>query len=200
MLIDTEVCNTALANVAVGTSLSDVETEDSIAAKTCRLFYRRVLEAVHRDFLWPKHKRTAALAEVTNENPAWGKAYRYPNDCVFFRRIVNGTTFQTPQNQIPFELGRDAISEVIFTNEEKATGEWTVVIEDPTKWDADFYLAFTRLLGFYVAPRLTGGDQFKLGQQQYQLYLAQKGEAQRNALNEQQEMYRRDSGFSRSRR
>lgn len=197
---DAEVCNEALGHLGHGVEVVNVETDKDIGARTCRIFYRKALKIVTRAYLWPKHARTGALAMVDNPSKKWGYAYRQPNDCEFFRGIENSARIQTAENQIPWELSRDAVGVIILCDIPEAVGHWSVVIEDPNQWDSDFRLAYTRLLASLIAPKTTGGDQFKLGQQNYQLYQFQLDQAAARAFNERQADYTRTSGYLRSRR
>jgi hypothetical protein len=200
MILDTDVSNETLAHLNVGTDIADIETDRTLAGRTIRYFYPITLKVVTRAFQWPKHGRTGALAEVENPSLKWGKAYRYPNDCEFFRGIDNGCLVQTPENQIAWDLSRDDVSEIILTNQPEAVGEWSVIVENPARWDGDFRMAFTRYLAHLIAPRVTGGDQFKLGDKNYQLYHQILRTAGSNAMNESQKVYDNSSGYSRARR
>jgi hypothetical protein len=47
-------------------------------------------------------------------------------------------------------------------------------------------MAFSLLLAAYIAPKITAGDPFKIGQRAYTLYLASISKARNNDFNEQQ--------------
>ena len=55
------------------------------------------------------------------------------------------------------------------------------------------------LLAAYIAPRVTSGDPFKLGERAFGLYLNSKIKAESTALNEQDDEEQVDSEFIRSR-
>lgn len=187
MEFDTEVCNESLAHLSHSLQLVDVNSEDTKEARTCRLFYLSALKKAQRDFRWPAFKQVQALAEVTNPSRKWGKAYKYPANCLDFHGFETSSVAGTApdeSNIIPFEKARAGNTRVIFTDIEDAVGEWTELTLDPELWDADFRLCFGLLLASYIAVAITGGDSAGLGKTAFQRYQYELGQAQTNAMKE----------------
>ncbi len=202
MELNTDFCNKALAHIAHGIQIADVETEPSKEALTCKLFFPDVVAELARDDAFPKHRVTGALAQVDNPSSEWGFAYRQPADCVLFRRILNGQRGREPnagELVVPHEFTRDSAGPIILTDMPSAIGEWVILVEDPTRWDADVYLAGTFLLASYIAVAITGGDQAKLGARALEMYTMKIGKARAKALNEVQRKVTTSSGMSRAR-
>jgi len=90
-------------------------------------------------------------------NPDWTYAYRYPSDCLFARRITEvaeGTQRRFDPTPIPFRVGRDENGLLIYTNEEDANLEYTM-IDCEDMWSDDLFLdAFTWRLAAKLAPGL----------------------------------------------
>ena len=70
---------------------------------------------------------------------------------------------------------------------------------DTSRWPRDAVMALSLLLAGYIAPRVTAGDPFKLGERSLKLYAFSAGKAKGNAANEQQEEEQPDSQFIRDR-
>ena len=64
--------------------------------------------------------------------------------------------------------------------------EYVMQQDDNGFFPADFAQMCACLLAFYIAPALTAGDKFKLGDRAYNLYLQARNRAMGNAMNEQQ--------------
>ncbi len=60
-------------------------------------------------------------------------------------------------------------------------------------------MAFSFLLASYIAPRLTGGDPFKMGSRAIELYQYEIGKAKSTALIEEQDEELPDSEYIRTR-
>jgi hypothetical protein len=92
---------------------------------------------------------------------------------------------------------------LVYTDLATAQAEYTFVNDNPTTYPPDFVQVFALLLAVYIAPRITGGDQFKLGQRAQQLYQWKLQAAQVNAFQELQDdmlpdseqILARDNGF-----
>ncbi|MCK5236261.1 MAG: hypothetical protein KAR06_04670, partial [Deltaproteobacteria bacterium] len=62
----------------------------------------------------------------------------------------------------------------------------TVNTDDPQFYPEDFTLAFSYYLAHLMAPRLTGGDQFKRGDKALELYQFEISRAVSRGANEEQ--------------
>ena len=181
-----EICSMALGHLKVP-PIASVD-ERSEPARACNLYYAQARDEVLRAYPWPFATRFADLALV-QEAPTveWGYSYRYPTDCAHFRRILSGAgRNETRAMRVPFRLARDADGRLIFTDQPTAVAEYTAQVEDPNEYDADFVGAVALRFAVYVAPRVTQGDQLRLGDRAQRLYLEAIGEARSTAANEEQ--------------
>jgi hypothetical protein len=187
MATKTEIANLALSHLGIGKEIANLDNEKSQEAVTMRRFYEQCRDAVLRDFAWPFATKFAALALVSDpptETAEWNFSYRYPAECLMLRRIQTDVRIDTHQSRIVFKIGRDDAGLLIYTDEEEAKVEFTFREEDPGRYPADFILALSFRLAVYAAPRLTGGDPFKLGGRSLQLYMQEISMAQASAGNE----------------
>jgi len=199
MLIDTETCNMALAHISDGIEIGDIDSDRTAPARVLKQFYPTALGMVHRDLRPRKHTKVKALAELEHDNSEWTYAYRLPIDCYFPLRIQTGDRNDTEESMIEFDLGSDDGGPVLFTDEPEAVLEYVYLIDNPLRWDPDFKMAFTFLLGHLIAPKLTGGDQFKLGDKCLQKYGIWKSTAIANDLNSRKKTPPTGSGLFRAR-
>lgn len=187
MASETEIANLALSHLGIGKEIAALSTEKTEAASTLRRFYDQARDATLRDFPWPfatKFEALALVADPPTETDEWDYSYRYPTDCLMLRRIQTSVRVDTNQSRIVFKLGRDSQGQLIYTDEAEAKVEYTFREEDPNRYPADFVLALSLRLAAYAAPRLTGGDPFRLGQRALQLYIQELSVAQSSAGNE----------------
>lgn len=187
MASNTEIANIALSHLGVGKEIANLETEKSQEAAACRRYFETARDATLRDFPWPFATKLAALALVTADpNDEWDFSYQVPTDCLKFRRILSGTRNDSRQTRVPYRLAYGDAGEVIFTDFENAEGEYTVRIDDPSRYPPDFIIAFSFRLASYVAPRITGGDPFNVGERALKLYAFEISRASSTAINEEQ--------------
>jgi hypothetical protein len=193
---ETEIANMALSHLGIGKEIQNIETESSQEAKACRRFFDTARDAVLRDFPWPFATKLVDLGLVEEDpNDEWGFSYRYPSDAIALRRILSGIRNDTLASRVPYKVGQDSQGLLIFTDAEDAQMEYTVREEAVERFSPDFILALSMRLAVYVAPRLTGGDPFKIGQRAMSLYMAEIGLAQASATGEEQPEQQPDSEF-----
>jgi hypothetical protein len=187
MASDTEIANLALSHLGVGKEISDLTTERSQEALVCKRFYEIAREATLRDFPWPFATRFVS-ATLIEEDPTdeWGYSYRYPANCLRIRRILSGIRNDNRQSRAPYKLAQDDNGKLFYCDIDEAEIEYTVNEDNEDMYDSDFIMAFSLRLAAYIAPRITGGDPFKLGERAMQLYLFELNSAKNNALNEEQ--------------
>lgn len=178
-------------------------TDRSAEAQACNRFFAQVRDEVLRDFPWPFATVVDDLALVTDftteDTYEWAYSYRYPADALSFRRILSGTRNDSRQSRIAYRIERDDDGRLLFTDLEEAQGEWTTLVDDVTQWPPDFTQSVAFLLAGYIAPSISAGDQFKLGDRAFGLYQASIARARANALNEEQRDAPPDSEFIASR-
>lgn len=200
MASSTQICNLALAHLGVGKSIANLQTEQSEEANACRRFYDVSLERTLRDFPWPFSKRYQAL-ELVAENPmdSYKFAYRYPTGCVRIHRIDSTIRNDNRQSRVHFTIGGDSSGQLIYTDQEQAKIWFSFLDTDPEKYPADFTLALSFLIAHYIAPTLTAGDPFKVGERAMQNYMAELDRARVNAIGEEQVEVEVESEFIRAR-
>ena len=183
------IWNMALSTLGNSVEVQD-ENENSANANACRRFYEQVRDHVLEAFPWPFAKVIAALALVeADPTPEYYYAYRMPSDCVTPLRIVSATLNLRnpgPAQIIPYKIGRDSDGSLIYCDLENASLEYVQRVEDPTEFGPAFTDAVTFRLAWAIAPRVTGGDPYKLGDRAYQLSRQAIAEAAANALNDEQ--------------
>lgn len=91
-------------------------------------------------------------------NPDWSYGYRYPADCLYARRITEvaeGTQRKFDDTPISFRIGRDENHKIVYTNEQDANLEYTM-IDCEDMWSDDLFLdAFTWRLAAKMAPAIS---------------------------------------------
>lgn len=187
MATTTQIANLALTHLGIGKEIANLDSEKTEEAVTMRRLYADCRDAVLRDFPWPFATKFASLALVSDppvETDEWDYSYRYPIDAIMLRRIQTDVRIDTNQSRIVFKLGRDDSGQLIYTDEQEAKAEYTFQETDPQRYPSDFVLALSFRLAAYAAPRLTGGDPFKLGDRAYRLYVQEISMAQASAGNE----------------
>lgn len=188
-----DIWNTALSHLGISKEVASVD-ESSAEAKACRRFYDTTIKAVLKDYSWPFASKIATLNLITaNPNDEWAYSYRYPSDCLFFRRILSGNRNDTELTKIVYAISQDASGLVIYTDAVTAQGEYTVNITDESYFASDFVLAVSYRLAYYMAARLTAGDPFKLGPAAMQNYMIELSRAKANSFNEDQSVTLQDT-------
>lgn len=182
----------ALSHLGISKEVASV-TERSKEAEACNRFYDASVEALLTDHSWPFATKYATLGLIeASPNDEWGYSYRYPSDCFFFRKILSGTRNDTLDTKVPYEVASDSTGRVIFTDAVNAEGKYTIMTTE-SFFTSDFILALSFRLAYYIAPRVTAGDPFKLGPQMMQKYLFELGRATSNAFNEDQSIEIQDT-------
>lgn len=200
MASETEIANLALGHLGIGKEIADLDTERSSEAAACRRFYDISRDATLRDFSWPFATKFDDLALI-EEDPTteWAYAYVYPPDCLMIRRILSGTRNDTRQSRVPYKIAQGDSGLVVYTDAEDAVLEYTVKAEDPTIYPADFKMAMAFRLAVYIAPKVTGGDPFKVGERCFAMYNMEITRAKASVINEEQAEEEVDSQFIRAR-
>lgn len=191
-----EICNRALSHLGSTKLISNLDTDRSAEGLACRQWFVPSRDEVLRDFAHPFTTNIAALGLVaTSPNNEWDYSYRYPSDCMMFRKIQSGVRNDRRETRVSYKIGRDSTGKLIFTDEASAIGEYTFKETDISKWPIDLQNALSFLLATYIAPRVTAGDPSKLGERALSFYLSMKNKAESNALNEEQPDPPPDSEF-----
>jgi hypothetical protein len=184
---ETAVCNLALGHLGISEEINNLTTEKSAEASACRRYFSTAQGVALRDLKCTFATEFAPLALVEETpNEEWAYSYRYPSNCLFFRRILSGTRNDTSGTRVPYKLASDAVGKLVYTDKQNAECEFTKLVSDQMLWPDDFILAVSYLLAALIAPRLTRGDGVKLGDRALELYNLTKQTTEANADSEQQ--------------
>jgi hypothetical protein len=182
------ICNLALSHLGIAKEINFFDTEKSQEAAACRRFYDLALEQTLKDFDWPFAGKIATLQLIeADPNTEWAYSYRYPVDCVQFRKILSGIRNDTRQSAEPYKISRDTTGTIILSDKATAEGEYTMLLDNPQEYPPDFAMALSLRLAVYVAPRITGGDPYNLAKKCMDLYLVEVEIAKANARNEEKQ-------------
>lgn len=200
MASETEISNLAISHCGSGKEISNLDTDSSEEGSVCRRFYELARDQVLRDFAWTFATKFRAVALIEEDpNDEWDYSYRYPSDCLKIRRILSGQRRDTNDTRVPYKVAADDSGLLFYCDTEDAEIEYTMRQDDPSFYPADFIMALSYKLAFYIAPRITAGDPFNLQQKFAQLYQMEIDKAAKNSVNEEQPDVEAESELQRSR-
>ena len=180
-----QISNLAISHLGTGKTIVSID-ESSEEARSCDIFYEVARDDALRDGYWPFATAIEDLGLVqTNPNNEWGYSYRYPSNCLMFRKIQSGIRNDNRQSQVPFRIGRDDTGKLIFTDEATPTCEYTLKITDTSEFDSDFVMAMSYKLAYLIAPRILSGDTDNTQDKIERKYLYSLSKAKKNAANEE---------------
>lgn len=208
------ICNMALGHLKVTRQISTLATDLSAEGIACRTFYDMCKFSMLEDFKWPFATTQGALTliednpfpynlgdanSITGTGPdvldsEWSYAYQYPANCSNFIRILSGIRNEARLDRVPFKIFNNNTNanssqggkKMILTDMSSAMGEWTTEVIQEDDFSAAFVLALSFKVAMLIAPMVTGGDPFKLGERAMKMYELELVKAQGNALNEEQ--------------
>lgn len=186
----------ALGHLKITRQIANLVTDLSAEAVACRTFYNTVKQEMLEDFKWPFATKQGALA-LLEANPfpfdSFGDSefqygYEYPSDAVNFVRILSGIRNESRLDRIPFRIFNNPVdnSKMLLTDMQNAVGEWTTNVVTEDMFTAVYAMALSFKLAMIIAPMVTGGDPFHLGDRAAKMYDMYVNKAQANALNEEQ--------------
>lgn len=188
-----QIWNMALSHLGISKEVAS-EDERSNEAAACRRFYDTTVKNSLKDHSWPFASKLATLNLIeSNPNTEWAYSYRYPTDCLFFRRILSGNRNDTPATKIAYAISQDSSASILFTDASNAVAEYTRDITDESFFPSDFETAISYRLAYYIAPRLTAGDPFSLGEKALRNYQIELSRAVANSFNEDQSVELQDT-------
>jgi len=188
MASQTSICNQAIRHLGSGKTIASI-TEASDEARACRAFYDSTLEEILAEYPWPFAKRFVTLSLVEEfDDGEWTFSYRYPTDCLYLHRLLSGSRQDSTDSKVDYVVLSDAAGRLIYTDLEDAELEYTTRATDPSLWPPLFTEAFGYKLAMKIAPSITAGDPFKLGDRATQHYVDAIDRARVNSANEQQNL------------
>lgn len=190
----TEICNMALSHIGTAMKITNIDTDKSQEAKSCRTFFETSRDATLRDYNWPfatTYKNLGLIKDLRAEpdefiSQEWSFVYEYPSDCLKARRVLSGIRTDSRQTLISYKLLEFDQKISIYCDVENAALEYTKLISDPVLYPADFIIALSYRLSSYIAPQLTKGDPFQMKANLMNLYNIELSRAQATSLNEEQ--------------
>lgn len=207
-----EVCNLALNRIGVQRTIMSL-TEKSTEAKAFARIYSQMRQEVLSEYAWPFATDFIALALIsTDPNTDWAYCYRYPQDCIRIRKILDpagrtsysssGTNYPQPLSnpaRLPFTLGSDAGGKLVFTDVQDATVEITKNVTSEVIFSPKFISSFAWKLAAEAGPGLSSGDPYKLVAKAEKMYAITIHNAGNDAFNEIEMDQQPDSEYIRSR-
>ncbi len=164
---ETMICNLALTRAGSTQQITSMNDGSNEAAQ-CLIWYPQDRDATLTDWSWPWAEAFVVLVEVAGPettqdraNAVWMRSYRWPSNCLKMRRIVP-TPFpiadaavgvinyfaSEPWRRavgdalpISYGLSSDDTGRLITTDEygnNGITAAYTMAVNDPTQFDADF--------------------------------------------------------------
>lgn len=213
VISEASICSLAISRTGSTETISSL-TEGSNAANQCLIWYPQDRDASLTDFPWPFAQAYIPLVEIAGPettqdraNAVWMRSYRYPTDCLKMRRIVR-TPFPLSapvdpstnyyQNEawrravgdavpVSYAMSSDADGRLITSDgygPNGLTAVYTMAVQDPTIFDADFVDFLTWRLAADLAMPL-GRDDAKRKYCQ-DMYTLTKGSTRAAHMNQTQ--------------
>lgn len=197
------VCNKALGNARISQQIANLN-ETSKHARACKKWYEHSRDYVLSELQWGFATSYIELALVEEEpNTEWLFAYRYPQDCIALRKILNPagrlsigevTDSVWPQSvvvagadpyRIPYAEGMDSQGRLIYTDQPDAVIEITAVVTNPALFTVGFVDVLAWCIAKKILPEVTEGDQEVTvddAERQYQIALSVAAAKARNEV------------------
>lgn len=192
----TEICNMALAHIGTSEQLTNVDSDNSKAARHCRQFYDHCVRIILSSQPWPFATKIDTLVDLGDPPTNWLYRYKYPNDCALAVRIINpAARTESKSQKVPFRIINlyDATGLAILCDEEDAELEYNQKITNAALFPADFVEALSLCIAAHIAmPMRVSPDIASYVNGQFGIWL---GEAQIRAKREEQEDIEPDSEF-----
>lgn len=191
------ICNMALAHVAVGVRILDVDTEPGVEAQNCRLFYEPCIKILLEMQEWDFAKRQVQLQSLGSPPDEWQYRYAYPNNCALALRIINPYAPRNPtrEQKIPFEIVNrtDSYGKAILCDQEEAILEFNELLTDSTLFSATFSYGLSLFIASNLAMPLSVSDSIR--ERVRREYLGWMAEAGSLSLRQSQEDVEPDSEY-----
>jgi hypothetical protein len=156
-----QIAKLALQHIGDRYDIADL-SEETTEAEQINLIFDDTRDELLRRFPWRFAKKYTSPATLDVTVPGqWTYAYAYPTDAVRVRGITNILGI----NATPLEFEVALLSDdtkVVLTDQEDAELFYTSRVEDPTRFDSEFTMAFSFLLASRVTMALTGDLNIKV--------------------------------------
>ena len=114
----------------------------------------------------------------TQPGPQWKYAYKYPNNCAFFRKIISHNVIDDKHTHHPKRILIWQGKKVIMTNTQTAIGEYIATDFPMQTLSAPAGLTIALRLAYMAAPLIVGKGAKSLMGEIAQRYVSSKAEAQ----------------------
>ena len=150
-----EICNMALSSLGSKQTIQDIEGDQSVEARTCRLHYDQALLTTLYASDWSFATRDNTSAKITSYAPAdWNYVYAWPAKAVRILGIVDplGSRLLTPLKwrTIMYNGNR-----VVLTDTEAPVWRFIFENDDPTTYTPAFIDTLVAQLASRIAIPLT---------------------------------------------
>lgn len=190
------ICNMALAHLGVLETVTDMDEDRTKEAKACRIFYDQARKEVLGDSMWPfAHRIDSLTLDAEQPNDEWDYQYEYPSTALKLLRGFSGIRPVTDATEFPYRIISDGTQRYLLTDQADASFEYIEDVTDTERFTPDFDQLLALKLAAYIAPSVTGGDQFKLGQRALELYRIQLSIARANYANQERTTLPAESEF-----
>lgn len=166
----TDVANLALGRLGVSGTITDLDSDNSTAAKIIKRHYSLALEELLEKHHWKFARRVQELTLLSN-NPdnVWGFSYYQPASSVVIRQIAsNGNFINNVEQYIDsphqFMEVYDGSQKLIYCNVKDAHAEYTYRIADNDIMPRHFGDGLAALLSLRIAPSLITNNYPKVKQ------------------------------------
>lgn len=123
----TKIYNLALSALLLSKEVSNVDTDQSNEVRVFNTHWDFAFESTLQDLDLDSLSQPVTLellANLTSDNDqVWNYVYKYPNKCVFLRRIKSSVATDTRSTHISKRTGIYNGQKAIYTNEVDAIGE-----------------------------------------------------------------------------
>lgn len=176
----TEIYNLALSALLLTREVSNADAETTNnEVRVLNTHWKTAFEFTLQDLDLDSLSQPIPLELIVKpEDHIWNYIYKYPSNCLFFRRIESGAIIDTNRTHIAKRTGLYEGQKAIFTNEPNAIGE---CIPKDAPLEALSPMAAMTIayhLAFISAPLIVGKGAKRLRDQIYQNFLISKQAAQ----------------------
>lgn len=160
MLYKSDIANLALGHLGVSQTVGDLSTENTLQAKIIRRNFRLALDTMLEAHEWGFATQFAELALVEESPiPGYSFCYAMPSDALVMRVLAIDGEFplqrQYESQKHEFrEVYNGAGERLLYTNVERAHGEYTTRLSEEIAFPSHFGRGLSHQLALDIAPSL----------------------------------------------
>lgn len=173
------IYNLAASALLLEKQIIDVDTDKSNEVRVFNAHWDIAFQSCLQDLdLDSTVKEIQLELLATLEDSAWTYVYKYPSDCIFFRRLISGEVTDTERTHIDKKTGLYNGFKAIYTNQEDAVAECVHKSISLTSLSPMTVMSIAYKLAMLSAPLITGKGAKKLRDDLKEMYIIAKMEAQ----------------------